>query len=313
MSQPASDDGAPRTDHLCLFSHPSYHGLNLRAGQEIVRHDHVVDGRLVGTLVGIYDGTVFDSGWSAPFGGPDVVRADELAGEVRRFLDGATTAILARGATLIRIRARPAFHSRNEDAVVLALLNLGYTVERTELTLGIDLTGIDGIEAYLQRLRSPARRALKRGLGAGLDWAIAETPEQWARAYALLAENRAVRGVQLKLSLDYMLKARACFPERIRMYLLTRGDALLAAALVYRVKRDCDYVVAWGDDRSARDLGPINMVAYRLVEEAVGNGVTLIDLGISTVDGAPDDGLIQFKRHIGASTGLRLDLIKRAG
>ena len=62
------------------------------------------------------------------------------------------------------LKARPAFYSGSETAVQFALLNLGFRVESCELSFHIDLEALDGIDAYVAGLRSPARRALRHGL-----------------------------------------------------------------------------------------------------------------------------------------------------
>ena len=91
------------------------------------------------------------------------------------------------------------------------------------------------------------------------------------------------------------------------MHRLLQGGDLAAAALVYRVAPDWDYVVAWGDDIAHRRMRVMNVIAYHLVAAAIPRGIRVIDLGISSVDGVPDGGLIQFKRNLGASVGLRIN------
>src|SRR5215216_6035201 len=112
----------------------------------------------------------------------------------------------------------------------------------------------------------------------------------------------------MKLPLDYVLRLRDIFPKQIRMYRLTKDAGLAAAALVYRVGPAWDYIAAWGDDPAQRRNRAMNLLTYALVRTAIADRVRIIDLGISSVDGVPDDGLIQFKRSLGAATGLRLDL-----
>ncbi len=60
--------------HLTAFNSEAFNALNLAPGQRLRRVDHVSDGRLVGSLVGVVEGDEFRSGHSAPFGGPDFVR-----------------------------------------------------------------------------------------------------------------------------------------------------------------------------------------------------------------------------------------------
>jgi hypothetical protein len=54
----------------------------------------------------------------------------------------------------------------------------------------------------------------------------------------------------------------------------------------------------------------MNFMAHQIVAEALEDGAHVVDLGISSVDGVVNDGLVQFKRSIGASTALRLDLAR---
>ena len=77
--------------------------------------------------------------------------------------------------------------------------------------------------------------------------------------------------------------------------------------LVYRVMADCDYVVAWGDDLRYRGIHVMNLLAYHLVCVAVADRLRTLDIGIASLGGVPDDGLIQFKRSIGGAIGLRID------
>lgn len=52
----------------------------------------------------------------------------------------------------------------------------------------------------------------------------------------------------------------------------------------------------------------MNVMTYHLVREALRQRVAILDLGISSVDGVPNDGPIQFKHSVGAATGLRLSM-----
>ncbi len=68
----------------------------------------------------------------------------------------------------------------------------------------------------------------------------------------------------------------------------------------------------WGDAGHALPRSPMNLLALRLVEIALADGRPTLDLGISSVDGVPDQGLIQFKRSVLARESLRLDLVRSA-
>jgi Acetyltransferase (GNAT) domain len=298
--------------HLAMFSTADFNALNLAAGQSLRRVDHLADGRLVGSLVGVVEGDEFRSGHSAPFGGPDFVRDAETARNVGEALAAAVTRLEGEGIRRIRVKARPAFYSGSEAAVQFALLNLGFAVERCELNFHIDLDGIADAGGYLARLRSPARRALRHAAEEPFALTQARTEGDWARAYGILAENRRVKGRRLALSLDYVRRVRDALPGRVRAFLMTHGGWPCAAALVYRVAPARELVVYWGDAGHALPRSPMNLLALRLVELALADRVTTLDLGISSVDGVPDQGLIQFKRSVLARESLRLDLVRSA-
>ena len=83
--------------HLSLFTTEAFNALNLAPGQRLRRLDHVADGRLVGSLVGVVEGDEFHSGHSAPFGGPDFVRDAETARLVGETLAAAVARLEGEG------------------------------------------------------------------------------------------------------------------------------------------------------------------------------------------------------------------------
>ena len=297
-------------DHLALFNAEAFHALNLRPGQSVRRIDHLAGGRLVGSLVGVVEGDTFRSGHSAPFGGPDFVREAETAANVAATLAHAVEVLDAERVGTIRVKLRPDFYSGSETAVQFALLNLGFQVEACELNFHIDLAPLAGVADYTAGLRSPARRALRHTLGEPFALVDAVDDAGWARAYRVLALNRAAKGRALALDLDYVLRARDAFPGRVRMSALEHGGRPCAAALTYRVAPGRELVVDWGDADHDLTRSPMNVLALRLVERSLSEGVVSLDLGISSVAGVPDQGLIQFKRSIGARESLRMDLVR---
>lgn len=305
---------AATADHLLLFNRDAFHDLNLRPGQSVVRIDHHDGGRLVGSLVGVRDGDVVSCGHSAPFGGPDLVRDAEPAANVVALVGHAVAELEADGVREIRVRARPAFYSGSETAVQFALLNHGFRVAACELSFHIDLEPLDGIDAYVAGLRSPARRALRHGLDEPFALREAEPGDDgpWDAGYDLLAANRAAKGRRLALDAGYVRAARDAFPGRIRMAVLEHAGRPCAAALTYRVLPGRELVVYWGDAGHDLARSPMNVLAHAMVARALDEGVRSLDIGPSSIDGVPDQGLIQFKRSVGARESLRLDLVRGA-
>ena len=297
-----------RQSHIMLFNDSRYQRCNLAPGERLFRYDHIAEGRFVGTLSGVVvDGGLLDCGHSAPFGGIDLVRRTESVGVVFGLLRAAINTARGDGVRQIRIRARPGYFGSNEAASELALLQSGAGIERSELSLGIDLAHYRAAEDYIAALRSLGRNRLLHGLAAAADFGPAKDSAHWVACYELLGQTKRRRGAEMRFSLEYLMRLRKLFGDRIAMYRLALGGELVAAALVYRVRPEWDCLIAWGDDLRHRDRQVMNVMAFHLIRTAVAEGVRLLDLGISSVDGVPDDGLIRFKRSIGATTGLRLD------
>jgi hypothetical protein len=304
---------------VTLFNRPAFHALNLTDGQRILdARVHAEDGRLVGALTGVVSDDVFVSGHSAPYGGVDLARDRETPAHVAALVDGALARLRDEGVQTARVRLPPPCLGTSEGLVEFTLLNRGFRVERCELNQHVDLTGLPDADAYRAALRSPARRALKPLLAdPAFRFEEATTPAAWDRAYATLAANRAARGRRLSLSRDYVERARHALGGAVTMHELLRDEDAVAAALVYRVRPGCALVVAWGDAGHGLERSPMNLLAHRVVEQALADGVRILDLGASNEpEPGPsggleaNGGLVQFKQSVLARTHPRLTLVK---
>lgn len=308
VSDLAGETQAAGEDRLNLFATETYNRRNLGPDDTYLRIDHHHDdGRLVGCFAGVVTGTTFWSGFSAPFCGPDIIRDRETPRNVQALVDHTLAELRARGIDQIRVKARPASYSASETYVTHALLRRGLRVTSSELSYGIDVSPFADAADYRASLKAPARRALRHADDEPYEYRLAETDLEFAIGYELIAANRARRGYPLRLSLDYLLALRADFGQRIRFFTLHHDETPVAAALLYRLRPDIELVEYWGDHHEL-DRSPMNRLAAEVCGRAIDEGVRLVDLGISSVDGEPNDGLIQFKQSIGATAELRLDL-----
>jgi len=301
--------------HLALFNREAYHARNLTCGSRFqafeAPHARLSGIRPIGTVTGVLTAEGFDSGWSAPFGGPDFVREPETVGNVVSLVDDLMDWARLNQWPSVRIRCKPAFYSRNETALQFALLNAGFWVETCDLNHHIDLAVLETFADYIVSLKREARKALLRSHREPFAFFEAIGDEEWERAYDVLETNRARKGRQLLLSREYVLRMRDTFPGDVHMFTVVHGLKRCAAALVYRVLPQRFLVVYWGDDATDLPCSPMNHLAYKLVQWGLEQGALTIDLGRSSKDGVADAGLVQFKQSVGARQSLRLDLVWR--
>lgn len=293
--------------HLNLFNTAEFLDATLSAGDrrlQVDHHDHT--GRLIGSLVGVVTGSEFVSGYSAPFGGIDLVRDSEGSSSAIALVDHALSVLRDEGVRRVVIRSRPPSHGQSVAVAEFALLHAQFAISSAELSHSIDITRFPTTDAYIDSLKSAGRWRLKASLAGGWDFSAAATEEEWSMAYGVLETNRRIKGRRLQLSLSYIRMLRDRLPGRIVMFLGRAGTEAAAAALVYLVSPGCALVVYWGDQPTAHRRSPMNALAKHVVDWAIEKRLGVVDLGPSTAQGIPDDGLEQFKRSILAPAELRL-------
>jgi hypothetical protein len=335
---PSGPDAEPDSAWRRIFNRPEFHQLNQRAGHT-PRYLEVRDaaGKLIGGLAGVIKAadaedsvggeSTFTSGFSAPFGGFDFVEPHETAENVTLLIQDVLRQLEFLGVSRVELKLPPLCYSPNEAMIQFTLLNVGFQATRVELNQHLPVADWASVADYQAQLRPAAQKTLKHLNTADLRFHELQTDEEWAVAHALLAANRARKGRRLALSSDYVATARRALSPNVRMFQLTHhqgpsepnGSAAgtpVAAALVYRVEDGRDLVVAWGDGEHQLKRSPMLLLAYRLVENAIAEGVRLLDLGISSEEVAdtggqePNFGLAQFKRSTLAVIEPRLTLVR---
>lgn len=315
MSLPSAAAVLP--DATVLFNDPRYHALHAppEARSLVVSH-HDEDGRLVGALAGVLDDGVLTSGYSAPFGGVGLVRGDETPGRITSLVDDVVAQLDGHDVAQTVVRCAPRCHLAAEDAVRFALLNAGFAVAEADLSFTLDLAPYESAAAWLAARKKPLRRAHREAEADRLAFGDAE---DWETAFSVLVANRAARGRTLSIDLPRVRAVREEFGDAIRLAELREGDAPpVAAALTYRVTTRTELVVAWGDAPDL-DRSPMPVLVERLVDRALTEGLDALDLGTSTLPAGgaggsrrvPNDGLVQFKRALGAIAELRPVLQRR--
>jgi hypothetical protein len=301
--------------HLVLFNTEAFFALRPELAAQRVQRDHRDDnGRVVASIVGARDGHRLVVGASAPFGGPDYGRDYEPVGVVVDALRAMIGSFVEDGVVEFDVRMKPPHFSANEPATQFALLNMGFAVAASDLNFVIELDGFDSVEDYTRSLKAPARRAIRYAEELHVSTAVLDRGDDvaWFEAYEVLRRNREDKGRPMRLPFEYVRAIRDAFPGLVRMIVARVDGATCAAALVYRIARGHDLVQYWGDANHSLPYSPMNLLVRDVVDHAVSTGASVLDLGISTTDGVPNPGLIQFKRSVGARSEVRLQLVADA-
>ena len=237
----------------------------------------------------------------APFGG--VQAAPGLpAAAWHLFLATIETTLARHGLRHLRLRP-PAlcYHPGPAAAQAEALRQRGYRVALAEQNYALDLA-----RPYAPHLHPSERRRLAKGYRHGLRFEQ-EPPLLLPLAHAFIAACRAERGQAPPLPLARLQALFQAFPREHFLFSVRQPDGQWAALTVaIRVDARVLYNFYPASPLRCNGLSPAVMLTEGLHHFGRANGFAVLDLGTSTLPDGPNASLLRFKRHLGASAGLRL-------
>jgi hypothetical protein len=104
-----------------------------------------------------------------------------------------------------------------------------------------------------------------------------------------------------------VVKTTALFPTDF--FKISNVDQeIIAGAIMYRFHKEIVYALLWGDDLRGRSDRAMDFLIFNLWSHFKAIGFHYIDLGISTVEGIPNEGLLRFKETHECQSSLRFSL-----
>lgn len=128
----------------------------------------------------------------------------------------------------------------------------------------------------------------------------AASPQEHQLAFSILSESRERRGVSLSMTWEDFSFSLDRLPQVYQCWLALNGPYVVGAALTVKVSQSSLYVLYWGDTLLGREQSVSASICERLAAFAWSEKMEVLDLGISSVDGIIDEGLLRFKRNLGA-------------
>lgn len=116
----------------------------------------------------------------------------------------------------------------------------------------------------------------------------------------LLRINRASLGAQISISYERLVESVIRFGSTYKLYGVFAGNVLIAGAITVLALNESLYVYMWADNPDWRNFSPIVILFDHLVFFAQRSGVKYLDLGTASIEGVSMDGLVRFKKNLGA-------------
>lgn len=119
------------------------------------------------------------------------------------------------------------------------------------------------------------------------------------RAYSVISINRKEHGYPLRMSLQNVTDTVKIIDADF--FVVSHNGIDVAAAQVFKVTDGVAQVIYWGDIKEYSNLRTMNFLSYKVFEYYHNKGFRILDIGPSTEDGIPNNGLCDFKEGIGCS------------
>ena len=244
----------------------------------------------------------------APFGAVQLAPGVPLAA-LHQLLDTAEAQLRQRGQQQLHLRGYPFCY----DLAGAALLAEALRQRQYAVTLAEENYYLDPARDYVAHLYPSERRRLQRCYQLGL------VPEQepplilpWA--YEFIARCRQERGQSLSLPLERVQALVRAFPRQHLLFSVRKpGGEWAALTIAIQVSERVLYNFYPASPLADNHLSPAVMLNESLHTYARASGLTVVDLGTSTLPpgpgqaaSTPNTSLLRFKRHLGGVSSLKL-------
>lgn len=186
------------------------------------------------------------------------------------------------------------------------LLRKGYQIAYCDLNYQFRILDM---EQYENSLLRNARKNLKNAIKQDFSFIHCESEEEKREAYDVIAENRRRKGYPLRMTYEQVNNTIQLTEHDF--FLLKDGDIRIAAAVIFRVNKECYQVIYWGDIDGYEAKRPMNYLAYKVYEYYVNMGIKVLDIGPSTEEGIPNHGLCDFKESIGCEVSSKYTFVRK--
>jgi lysylphosphatidylglycerol synthetase-like protein (DUF2156 family) len=188
--------------------------------------------------------------------------------------------------------------------VINSLIRHNFHYTFPEITNWVQLQNFNGIYS-----RKNSREYFRQAQRNKLIISITNNDRDKKEIYGLICENRAKFGRPVYMTLDDVLSTGNIWP--VDFFKVESSDhQIVASAIFYRYHSEICYAVFWGDNEKGRPLRAMDFLIFNLFSYYKEAGFTYIDLGISTENGIPNEGLLRFKESHEAVSSLRYKCVR---
>jgi hypothetical protein len=206
----------------------------------------------------------------------------------------------------ITIRHYPDFYDIANSPVICSVLShLGFRVKSIDINHHISTENI----LFSALINKMEQRQLLKCMENGLKVKQGNAGEA-ERIYERISAFRKARNIPLTYSQQDFKNCLVKMPGHYSVFYVTDTEQeIIAAALAVRVTDSVLYYFFPADTTDRKSFSPMLPLMNGIYSHAKENNYSVIDLGVSSVNGNPQRGLINFKENIGGKPSARLTFV----
>jgi hypothetical protein len=273
--------------------------LNKNKVDQIVRLIVENGTNTIGLVGGIKNNTL-KSPFSAPFGGFHFNNNEGLMGDIMIFLKELKEYVTENNLQKVEITLPPdIYHYSVNTKFINAFIRSGYEISAPDITNWVDLSLFNGVFT-----KNEAIRNYKKAIVNKLTIENVSDDKMKRKAYEIIAENRKLFNRPMYLTYSDITETGKVIP--IDFFLVRdNNNAEVGSAVFYRSHSDIIHGTFWADTEAGRPMRTMDFLALNLYSHYKKLGFKYIDLGISSVAGIPNEGLVRFKEIHNCTSSLR--------
>lgn len=273
--------------------------INQNKVEKIFRLVEATNKPSVGLILGLKNMRLL-SPFSAPFGGFHFGHETIYINTIYQYIQQLKKFITDNGFDELQITLPPDIYHQTINAKLIHCLNYeGFELEKLDITSWVDLGAYNN---FFNDNKS--RNHLNQAINFGLQFRFITQSEEREKVYKLINMNRAKFGRPIHMSFDDLDEVSKIWTVDYFAVYDTQNE-MMASSINYIYHQSIVFLVFWGDNEKGRQLRAMDFCIFNLLNYYKHKGYKYMDIGISTEEGIPNEGLLRFKETHEATSSLR--------